>query len=87
MQENKVASCGKKFYSLHEEILQIMQSSNTARAKKQDPCSDSRIEEFSCVGHREISREDFVPSRENEQFCMKIPESIRNRTDREVKKW
>ena len=72
--------------SLREEILQLVRSSNTAHAKKQDPCSDSRVEEFSRVVHREYPREDSEFSRENGQFREKIPESVRNCTDRELEK-
>ena len=72
--------------SLREEVLQLARSSDslarrrftdrakfyTARAKKQDPCGDSRAEEYYRVGHREISREDSEASRETEQSRAKF---------------
>ena len=39
----------------------------TARAKKQDSCGDSRAEEYSRAGHREMSRKDSEVSREDSE--------------------
>ena len=67
--------------SLREEVLQLARSSDslvrrcftdrsklyTTRVKKKDSCGDSRAEEYSRAGHREMSREDSEASREDSE--------------------